>query len=71
MSDDKAKVVPISRASRLQPAGGKSANSCCARTAGVQPQPEESLRLINAFIRIGDPSTRARLIEEAEKLAHG
>jgi hypothetical protein len=33
------------------------------------PAPEEGLRLIRAFSRISDPSRRARLIEEAEKIA--
>jgi hypothetical protein len=36
----------------------------------VDPPPEEALRLMRAFTRISDRRQRARLIEQAEKIAN-
>jgi len=36
------------------------------RVAQTPPEPEEGLRLINAFSRINDPYARAELIQRAE-----
>lgn len=47
-----------------QPVACNSDESGCA---GIRP--DEGLRLMNAFLKIRDSSQRARLIEEAERLA--
>ena len=67
MTNDKLWVASVN--GTLQPAEGQSPVPGCSADAPPGPQPEEGLRLIRAFSRIGDASRRAQLVDEAEKMA--
>jgi len=69
MANDKIKIVSSNDTPRIQPVGRKSSGDGCGAASPPGPGLEESLRLIRAFSRIGDQSRRARLIDEAEKIA--
>jgi hypothetical protein len=69
MGNKNIKIYPNYDTPRFQPAERKSFGDSCAANSLPDPGPEEGLRLIRAFSRIRDPSRRARLIEEAEKIA--
>ena len=69
MANDTFKIVSRNDTPRIQPIGRKSFGDGCTADPPPGPGPEEGVRLIRAFSRIGDQSRRARLIDEAEKIA--
>jgi len=69
MANGNLRVVSTNDMPRHQLGAGNSQQAAYIADSVVGPPPEEALRLMQAFTRIGDCRQRARLIEQAEKFA--
>lgn len=69
MANKKLWVASVNGMPRPRPPEGQSTDPAAAASSPAGPLPEEGLRLIRAFSRIADPSRRAQLIEELEKVS--
>jgi len=70
MANDKLWLASADGTQRPQPAERGSSEPDCAGADLAEPASVEGLRLMRAFFRISDPSRRARLVEEAERMSH-
>lgn len=69
MANGNLRIVSTNDMPRHQPEARISQQAGYFADSVGDPPPEEALRLIRAFTRISDRRQRARLIEQAEKLA--
>jgi len=70
MPNDKLWLASADGTQRPQPAARSSSEPDCAAADLDEPASVEGLRLMRAFFRITDPSCRARLVDEAERMSH-
>ena len=69
MANGNLRVVSTNDMPRHKLGAGSSEHAAYVADSLVGPPPEEALRLMHAFTRISDRRQRARLIEQAEKIA--
>ena len=69
MANGNLRIVSTNSMLRLRLVARISQQAGCFADSLVDPPPEEALRLIRAFTRISNHGRRARLIEQAEKIA--
>lgn len=69
MRNDKLRNLAPSAAPDVT--GPATAPPLAPASANIHATPAEGLRLMQAFVQIADEACRARLIEEAERMAQG